>query len=197
MATPSVIKEKSTPALTREQDDCGDAILMARVRQGNHTAFACLAERHADRFYRLAYRYLQHRQEAEDVVQQAFIRLWEQPERWSPAKQGRFTTWFYRVIVNACLDARKRRRIWTEVTEKLNDTALLPDSKLQKHQEQRALEREIQALPERQQTALNLCFYEGLSNQEAAEVMGVRLKALQSLLMRAKATLKERMKAYL
>jgi RNA polymerase sigma-70 factor (ECF subfamily) len=59
------------------------------------------------------------------------------------------------------------------------------------------LEKEIVALPERQRTALNLCFAEGLSNQEAAEVMGVNIKALQSLIMRAKATLKQRLKAYL
>jgi RNA polymerase sigma-70 factor, ECF subfamily len=64
-------------------------------------------------------------------------------------------------------------------------------------QEQRLLEKEIAVLPERQRTALNLCFDEGLSNQEAAEVMGVNLKALQSLIMRAKTTLKERMKGYL
>ena len=64
-------------------------------------------------------------------------------------------------------------------------------------QEQNALEKEIAALPERQRVALNLCFDEGLSNQEAAEVMGVNLKALQSLIMRAKTTLKERMKVYL
>jgi RNA polymerase sigma-70 factor (ECF subfamily) len=64
-------------------------------------------------------------------------------------------------------------------------------------QEQRILEKEIAALPERQRTALNLCFDEGLSNQEASEAMGVNLKALQSLIMRAKTTLKERMKAYL
>jgi len=64
-------------------------------------------------------------------------------------------------------------------------------------QEQKILEREITALPERQRTALNLCFDEGLSNQEAAEIMGVNLKALQSLIMRAKTTLKERMKAFL
>jgi len=64
-------------------------------------------------------------------------------------------------------------------------------------QEQRLLEKEIAALPERQRMALNLCFDEGLSNQEAAEVMGVNLKALQSLIMRAKTTLKDRMKAYL
>ena len=65
-----------------------------------------------------------------------------------------------------------------------------------RREEQRVLEQEIAALPERQRTALNLCFAEGLSNQDAAEVMGVRLKALQSLIMRAKTTLKERMKSY-
>ena len=70
------------------------------------------------------------------------------------------------------------------------------DQALQRHQEQQALEREIAALPERQRTALNLCFDEGLSNQDAADVMGVNLKALQSLIMRAKTTLKERMKNY-
>ena len=59
------------------------------------------------------------------------------------------------------------------------------------------LEKEIAALPERQRTALNLCFGEGLSNQEAAEVMKINLKALQSLIMRGKTTLKERLLAYL
>jgi RNA polymerase sigma-70 factor (ECF subfamily) len=59
------------------------------------------------------------------------------------------------------------------------------------------LEKEIAVLPERQRTALNLCFDEGLSNQEAAEVMGLNLKALQSLIMRAKTTLKERMKTFI
>ncbi|BAW80972.1 RNA polymerase sigma-70 factor ECF family protein [Candidatus Nitrosoglobus terrae] len=194
MAIASIIQESAISTLAREEDNCGDAILMGWVRQGNHTAFTRLVERHAERFYRLAYRYLQHRQEAEDIVQQSFTRLWGQPELWNPAKQVQFTTWFYRVIINACLDARKGRRIWVEVSEEINDTALLPDDRLQKHEEQRVLEREIQALPERQQTALNLCFYEGISNQEAAEIMGIGLKALQSLLIRAKTTLKERMK---
>jgi RNA polymerase sigma-70 factor (ECF subfamily) len=64
-------------------------------------------------------------------------------------------------------------------------------------EEQKLLEKEIAALPERQRTALNLCFDEGLSNQQAAEVMGMNLKALQSLIMRAKTTLRERLKTYL
>jgi RNA polymerase sigma-70 factor (ECF subfamily) len=71
------------------------------------------------------------------------------------------------------------------------------DQAMVRREEQAALEQEIAALPERQRTALNLCFDEGLTNQQAAEIMGLNLKALQSLLMRAKTTLKQRMKSYL
>lgn len=101
-------------------------------------------------------------------------------------------------MVNLCLDWRKRRRP-LELTEDLPliDDRETADQALLRDENQRLLENEIAALPERQRTALNLCFDEGLSNQEAAEVMGVNLKALQSLIMRAKTTLKERMKNYL
>lgn len=58
-------------------------------------------------------------------------------------------------------------------------------------EKQGALEGAIQSLPERQKTALNLCFYEGLSNREAADIMGVSVKALESLLVRAKGALKD------
>jgi RNA polymerase sigma-70 factor (ECF subfamily) len=71
------------------------------------------------------------------------------------------------------------------------------DQMMLRREQQLILEQEIAALPERQRTALNLCFDEGISNQEAADVMKINLKALQSLLMRAKTTLKERMKNYL
>ena len=72
-----------------------------------------------------------------------------------------------------------------------------PEQAVLRSEVERAVEREIAALPERQRTALNLCFDQGVSNQEAADIMGVKLKALQSLLMRAKTTLKERLKGYL
>ncbi len=67
------------------------------------------------------------------------------------------------------------------------------DILLHEKQKQALLDRFIQELPERQQIALNLCFYEGLSNQEAAEIIGIKLKALQSLIMRAKTTLKQKL----
>jgi RNA polymerase sigma-70 factor, ECF subfamily len=177
--------------------DKEDHKLLALIQDGNGHAFAVLVERHTGRFYRLAYRYLQNKEAAEDVVQDAFLKLWENPALWQPERNSKFTTWFYRIVVNLCLDQRKKKK--PEVLD--NDTLLTDDREpvdesMMRQQEQKMVEKEIAALPERQRTALNLCFDEGLTNQEAAEVMGLNLKALQSLIMRAKTTLKQRMKAY-
>jgi len=175
-----------------------DQELLALVQEGSQTAFAELVQRHTERFYRLAYRYVQNRETAEDLVQDAFVRLWENPASWRPDRNSRFTTWFYRIVVNLCLDWQKKKRpLPLDEEIPLIDERETADEAMVRIEEQKLLEKEIAALPERQRTALNLCFDEGLSNQEAAETMGVNLKALQSLIMRAKTTLKQRMKAYL
>jgi RNA polymerase sigma-70 factor (ECF subfamily) len=175
-----------------------DHELLALIRDGSHQAFGALVQRHTERFYRLAYRYVQSKQTAEDIVQDAFLKVWEDPGKWQPERNSRFTTWFYRIVVNLCLDWQKKKRPLTLDEElPLPDERETPDVAMIRTQEQKILEKEIAALPERQRLALNLCFDEGLSNQEAAEVMGLNLKALQSLIMRAKATLKERLRAYL
>jgi RNA polymerase sigma-70 factor (ECF subfamily) len=175
-----------------------DHALMRLIQEGNHQAFATLVRRHSERFYRLAYRYVADRGVAEDIVQEAFLKLWERPEQWDGERTNRFTTWLYRIVVHLCLDWQKKKR-----PQPLGEEALIEDQRpaqdetIVRGQQQQALEREISALPERQRTALNLCFYEGLSNKAAAQVMGVELKALQSLIMRAKTTLKTRLKAWL
>jgi RNA polymerase sigma-70 factor (ECF subfamily) len=176
----------------------GDQELLAGIRDGSHDAFGILVRRHTERFYRLAYRYVQNKEAAEDIVQDAFLKLWEDPARWQPERNIKFTTWFYRIVVNLCLDWQKKKRPLQldEQTELADEREPLDESVI-RAQEQKKLEKEIAALPERQRMALNLCFEEGLSNQEAADVMGLSLKAVQSLIMRAKTTLKERMKPYL
>ena len=175
-----------------------DNELLSLIQNGSSQAFSTLVERHTQRFYRLAYRYLQSREAAEDVVQDAFIKLWQNPALWQPEKNSKFTTWFYRIVVNLCLDSRKRKTLAPlDDGMQLIDEREPMDQTIIRVQEQKMLEKEIAALPERQRVALNLCFDEGLTNQEAAEIMGVNLKALQSLIMRAKTTLKVRLKSIL
>jgi RNA polymerase sigma-70 factor (ECF subfamily) len=175
-----------------------DHALLELIQDGSHAAFAELVRRHTNRFYRIAYRFVQSKETAEDIVQDAFLKLWEDPAKWRGARGNKFTTWFYRVVMNLCLDWQKKKRpVELDENLPLADERPTADETMMQAEAQKILEAEIAALPERQRTALNLCFDEGLSNQEAADVMGLNLKALQSLIMRAKTTLKERMKSYL
>ena len=177
-----------------EESDADDAALLACMQEGKHAAFAILVRRHTNRFYRLAYRFMNQPAEAEDVVQDAFLKLWEKPESWNPEGGSAFTTWFYRVVVNLCLDRKKKKQTVALPDDlPVADNGPTQEEALTQRQREKELEALILALPKRQKVALNLCFYEGLSNQEAADIMGVRLKALQSLLMRAKMTLKRKL----
>jgi RNA polymerase sigma-70 factor (ECF subfamily) len=175
-----------------------DESLICRIQEGSHEAFATLVDRHSNRFYRVAYRLVHSKDDAEDIVQEAFLKLWDRPNLWDPGKGAKFTTWFYRVVINLCFDHRKKRKL-INLPEDIEfaDENPGPDVLFDAYQKQAVLERLIHELPERQQLALNLCFYEGVSNNEAAQIIGVKVKALQSLVMRAKTTLKDKVKQYL
>jgi len=175
-----------------------DESLICQVQEGSHEAFATLVDRHSNRFYRMAYRLVSSKDDAEDIVQEAFLKLWDRPNLWKPGKGGKFTTWFYRVVINLCFDHRKKKKLINLPEDiEFSDENSGPDVLYDVHQKQALLERFIHELPERQQLAVNLCFYEGLSNNEAAQIIGVKVKALQSLVMRAKTTLKYNVKQYL
>ena len=175
-----------------------DKFLMCQIQEGSHEAFATLVDRHSNRFYRIAYRLVSSKDDAEDIVQNAFLKLWNRPNLWDPGKGAKFTTWFYKVVINMCLDHRKKKKLINLSEDiELADENPGPDVLFDEYQKQVLLEQFIYELPERQQLAINLCFYEGLSNNEAAQIIGVTVKALQSLVMRAKTTLKYKVKRYL
>lgn len=175
-----------------------DESLIRQIQQGSHEAFAAMVNRYSSRFYRIAYRLVFNKSDAEDMVQEAFLRLWAKPQLWNPGKQAKFTTWFYKVVINLCLDLNKKKKPLDLPEDiELADRRPGQDALLGIHQEEALVDGFIKGLPERQQLALNLCFYEGLSNKEAAEILGIKVKALQSLIMRAKTTLKEKVKPYL
>ena len=179
--------------MVEQMQEISDESLMERVCSGNHQAFAQLVERHSGLFYSAAYRMCSNNEEAEDIVQDAFLKLWNKPQGYDATKGAKFTTWFYRVVTNLAIDHMRRKKPQTkpDVLEYIADKAPLADQALEDKDQQDVLEEAIATLPERQKAALNLCFYEGLSNKEAAEILGVGVKALESLLMRAKKTLKK------
>lgn len=175
-------------------DGLADEALMARIADGDRTAFAALVTRHLDRAVRTAQRVLGDRGEAEDVAQDAFLRVWQHADRWRP-EGGRFTTWLYRVVVNAAIDRLRRPR-----NAALDDVAEPEDEQpnafrtLHQAEVAKSVRGAVGELPERQRTAIALCHYEGLGNIEAAEVMGITVGALESLLIRAKKHLRDQLK---
>lgn len=179
--------------MSETYDKENDESLVARVQTGDHEAFAVLVRRRTPLFYTAAYRMCGQQDDAEDIVQEAFLKFWRKPQAYDPDKNAKFTTWFYRVVTNLAIDYVRRKKPQADpvVLDLMPDDRDGVDEALIADERADALETAIQDLPERQKVALNLCFYEGLSNKEAADILGVGVKALESLLMRAKTALKE------
>lgn len=178
--------------------DLNDARLITLIQAGNHEAFATLVRRHTDRFFALALRTLQQTAEAEDAVQMVFLKLWQNPQAWHPEKNTQFTTWFYRVVLNQCHDMQRKSRPidycppieLNQVGETNQDEQDSLESKQQQRWQQQCLEYAIAQLPASQKDALNLVVYVGLSQKQAADVLQVSIKALESLLVRARRSIK-------
>ncbi len=173
-----------------------DAELVARAGAGDRAAASLLIARHLPKMLALARRMLGEGAEAEDVAQDTFLKLWTQAARWRPG-QARFETWLYRITLNGCYDRlRKRKTARLEDVPPPLDPTPGPDRLAASGQAGAALASALQALPERQRAAILLCHVDGCGNIEAAEILGVSVEALESLLTRGRRTLRERLKAY-
>ncbi len=173
-------------------DGPSDHDLMARTAQGDGRAFRTLAERHAGRALRLARRILGNEALAEDIVQDALLRVWTNGPRWRP--QAEFRTWLYRIVVNLCLNAKRRADdLPLDAADRVADPAAAADSQLETRERDRRLAAAIGTLPERQRAAIVLSYQEGLSNAEIAAVLETSGSSVETLLVRAKRTLRTRL----
>jgi RNA polymerase sigma-70 factor (ECF subfamily) len=127
--------------------------------------------------------------EAEDVAQETFVRAWRFAPHWRPG-EARFDTWLHRVAMNLCYDRLRRRTLSTgEIPDQIN-TGPAPDRGLRAADTGRRVDQALQSLPHRQREAIVLCHYQELTNIEAARLMEVSVEALESLLARARRTLR-------
>ena len=168
-----------------------DAELLQAIADGDRTAFDRLSQRHLDRAYSVALRMTGSKADAEDVTQDVFLRLWLRPESWQPG-QAQFSTWLYRVVVNRCLDLKRRPRgTDLESVEEPQDPDANAEEDLLEAERSRALDAAVARLPERQRAAIVLTYTAGLRNAEAAASMDISVKAFEALLVRAKRELRD------
>ena len=170
-------------------DESDDALMM-RVAARDSDALHLLAERHAELPWRIGYRLLADASEAEDVAQEALLRLWQYADRWQPGGPG-VAAWLTRVATNACLDRLRRRRfVSDENLPERRDQSPLADDVIEADQLRAAVAACIEALPDRQRAAVVLTYYEEQQNRVAAGILAMQLKAFESLLFRARASLR-------
>jgi RNA polymerase sigma-70 factor (ECF subfamily) len=168
-----------------------DAALVLRVGEGDVGAYRELVARYAPQLLRFATRVLRDPAEAEDVVQETCLRLWQHAREYTP--RARVTTWLHRIAHNLAVDrlrARGRLKPLPDEDEDAMPESARQPSLIDEKRRLLALDAALAELPERQAAALTLVHLHGLSGKEAAEVLGVGAEALESLLSRARRALK-------
>ena len=195
-------------------DETTDFDLVMQLREGDTTALDVLMERHSARAYRVAFGITKNRADAEEVVQDAFLALYQNADTF----EGRaaLSTWLYRVVTNAALMKRRGRRHEVEVPLEIRlpnfhrnghrsgDLRLLmgdwsqdPESALLSQEIKTLIHRAIEALPDLYRTVVVLRDMEGLSNEEVADIVGESVAAVKSRLHRARMALRESLTTHL
>ena len=167
-----------------------DNALLVAYANGTPEAARVLTERLTAKVLAQAYHLLRNRADAEDVTQEAFVRLWRIAPDWKQ-DQAQVTTWLYRVVANLCKDRlRKLRASPLDETPELDDPRASAGRRLQDQARIDALYRALDVLPDRQRQAVSMRHLDCLTNPEIASEMQLSVEAVESLIYRGKQKLK-------
>ncbi len=173
-----------------EQKPDQEAVLITRVQAGDSAAFQLLLQQNLPVIHQYANRMLDNSAEAADVAQEVFIRFWRKSKTFDP-KKAKLSTWLHQIAHNLCMDYFRKQSRLTELENREEPTSALLENDLDQEQRTEYMKLLISNLPERQRSALILCHYQGLSNKQAATILDISVDALESLLSRARRTLKK------
>jgi RNA polymerase sigma-70 factor (ECF subfamily) len=167
-----------------------DAELLKRIAEGERQAAQQLVDQYLGRILNYAYRLLGDAAEAEDVAQETFLRLWRTIDSWRA--EAPLLHWLQRVAYNLCIDRlRKRQPSSLEGAPEPFDLADGPAATLHRAEIGEAVAVAIAQLPERQRVAIVMVHQEGMSNIQAADIMGISVEAVESLLARGRRALRD------
>jgi RNA polymerase sigma-70 factor, ECF subfamily len=173
-----------------------DAVLLARFAKGDGAAARALTVRLVPLVHAQAMRMLGDRAEAEDVAQDAMMRLWKIASDWREG-EAQVSTWLYRVVANLCTDRlrkRPRRTVALDDTIDPADPAPSVDARMQADARREALRRALADLPERQRIAVMMRHFDGATNPEIAAALEISVEAVESLTARGKRALTHALK---
>jgi RNA polymerase sigma-70 factor (ECF subfamily) len=175
-----------------------DVALMVRVSRDDQQAFEVLVERYRVRATNFAYRFLGDREAAEDVAQEAFVRVYQSRHRYRP--RAAFSTWLFHILSNLCLNETRRRKRQERALNPQDvlattspDFSASPDAHQQQQELSAAIQRALAELPDKQRLAVLLQRFEELDYDEIARVMGISRGAVDGLLSRAKESLRRKL----
>lgn len=178
--------EKTEPDNRAEPDEK----LLDLTAAGDREAFSQLATRHQDWVFRLAFRYTRHRQDAEELTQEIFLRAWRHARQFRG--DSSFSTWLYRLAVNCCLNHRQSKKVRPDPLPIAAGHAAADGQggdEMVLAERQARLHAAMASLPTRQRLALTLASFEDKSYEEIAAAMGTSVSAIESLLFRARQNL--------
>ena len=193
MRSPTRIRCRPDPASEAclPDPEATDEDLLAAIGTGDRGAFRQLMLRHAPAMLALAQRVTGSPDDADEVVQESFVRLWTAPGRWRPEGGAAFATWFYRVVLNASLDRRRRRGLAPlEEAEAVADPAPGGLHRAMASQGRSVVAQSLDELPVRQRQALRLFYFGEISAPQAATRLGLSLPSVEALLVRGRKALR-------
>ena len=170
-----------------------DETLFRLVQRGDRRAFSVLVQRFGRRAYAVAHRLLGRREDAEDAVQQAFLRAYE--SRASYDARWRFNTWFYRILVNTCVDELRRRRPTEPVEASDIPGAETPEHTAMDRERQLYLQAALAEVPTEARIVLTLYYGDGKSYRQIGEIRGVSVNTVKTHLRRGRVALKRALRA--
>lgn len=180
----------NTPPDPSEDTRFADAADMARLARGDRAALATLIRRHQQRVWNIALRFSSRPEDADDLTQETFLRLWRGAAAYRPTAQ--LTTWLYRIVVNLWIDLQRRRsQAPLPLNPELPDPPHLDPDLLESAETAQRVRQAVADLPERQRIVLVLHRYEGLSLKQIEASTGWSAGAVESLLSRAYAQLRQ------
>lgn len=176
--------------------------LVSRAQKGDLDAFTLIVNQYKVRLLGYIFRMINSREDAEDVLQEVFLRVYNSLSRYSP--QYQFSTWIYRITQNLCIDYLRRRKLATfSVDEKfgaeedlsleLPDESMCPEKIFESQEIKRQIEEAIYGLPVKYRAVITLRHVQDLSYEEISEIMDMPVNTVKTHIFRARRILRRQL----